>query len=68
MVSRREVLLGAEPLGTGDFPLEAVAAAIRRTGWGGWVITEEERVGGKPGGDSVKPARDALFRVFGTKA
>ncbi|MGP8243036.1 MAG: sugar phosphate isomerase/epimerase family protein [Bryobacteraceae bacterium] len=52
------------PLGTGDFPLEAVAAVIRETGWSGWVINEEERVGGKPGDEAIKPARDALFRVF----
>lgn len=52
-------------LGTGDFPLEGVAAAIRETGWRGWVINEEERVGGKPGDEAIKPARDALFRVFG---
>jgi len=56
------------PLGTGEFPLEAVAAAIREAGWSGWVINEEERVGGKPGDDAVKPARDALFRIFGDKA
>jgi sugar phosphate isomerase/epimerase len=56
------------PLGTGDFPLKAVAAAIRETGWSGWVINEEERVGGKPGDEAIKPARDALFRVFGAKA
>ena len=56
------------PLGTGEFPLEAVAAAIRETGWSGWAINEEERVGGKPGDEAVKPARDALFRVFGGKA
>jgi sugar phosphate isomerase/epimerase len=55
-------------LGSGEFPLEAVAAAIRETGWGGWVINEEERVGGKPGDEAVKPARDALFRVFGGQA
>lgn len=52
-------------LGAGDFPLEPLAAAIRETGWNGWVINEEERVGGKPGDEAVKPARDALFRVFG---
>jgi inosose dehydratase len=56
------------PLGTGEFPLEGVAAAIRETGWSGWVINEEERVGGKPGDEAIKPARDALFRVFGGKA
>jgi len=52
------------PLGTGEFPLEALAAAIRKTGWSGWLINEEERVGGKPGDEAVKPARDALFRIF----
>jgi sugar phosphate isomerase/epimerase len=56
------------PLGTGDFPLQGLANVIRQTGWDGWVITEEERVGGKPGDEAVKPARDALFRVFGGKA
>lgn len=55
------------PLGTGDFPLEGIAAAIRETGWSGWLINEEERVGSKPGDEAVKPARDALFRVFGGK-
>lgn len=55
------------PLGTGEFPLQAVADVIRQTGWDGWVINEEERVGGKPGDEAVKPARDALFRVFGGK-
>ena len=45
-----------------------MAAAIAETGWGGWVINEEERVGGKPGDEAVKPARDALFRVFGANA
>ena len=52
-------------LGTGDFPLAGMVAAIRETGWSGWVINEEERVGGKPGDAAVKPARDALFRAFG---
>jgi len=52
-------------LGTGDFPLQGVADAIRETGWQGWVINEEERVGGKPGAKAVKPAREPRFRVFG---
>jgi inosose dehydratase len=55
------------PLGTGDFPLAGVVAAIRDTGWDGWMINEEERVGGKPGDEAVKPARDALFRAFGRR-
>lgn len=56
------------PLGTGDFPLQALAVAIRETGWKGWLINEEERVGGRPGDEAIKPARDALFRVFGGKS
>jgi inosose dehydratase len=53
------------PLGTGEFPLEGLAVAIRETGWNGWLINEEERIGGKPGDEAVKPARDALFHIFG---
>ncbi len=52
------------PLGSGDFPLQALAAVIRETGWSGWLINEEERVGGRPGDEVIKPARDTLFRVF----
>ena len=55
------------PLGGGNFPLAAVAAAIRETGWTGWVLNEEERVASKPGDAAVKPARDALFRAFGRR-
>lgn len=55
------------PLGTGDFPLTEIVAAIREKGWSGWMINEEERVGGKPGDEAVKPARDALFRAFERK-
>ena len=53
------------PLGTGEFPLNALAEVIRKAGWDGWLINEEERVGGKPGDEAVKPAHDALFRIFG---
>ena len=53
------------PLGSGDFPLRAVAEAVRQTGWTGWVLNEEERLTSKPGDSAVKPARDALFRGFG---
>jgi sugar phosphate isomerase/epimerase len=52
------------PLGGGDFPLRAVVDTVRRTGWSGWVLNEEERVTSKPGDAAVKPARDALFRAF----
>ena len=53
------------PLGSGDFPLQAVAEAIRSTGWSGWLLNEEERPTSKPGDSAVKPARDAMFRAFG---
>ncbi len=53
------------PLGRGDFPLQRVAAAIRETGWSGWLLNEEERVVSKPGYSAVKPARDAMFHAFG---
>ena len=52
------------PLGSGDFPLQAVADAIRETGWSGWLLNEEERPTSKPGDAAVKPAHDALFRIF----
>ena len=52
------------PLGSGDFPLQAVADVIRETGWRGWLLNEEERLTSKPGDAAVKPARDALFHTF----
>ena len=56
------------PLGSGDFPLPALAAAVRETGWSGWILNEEERVGGKPGDAAVKPASEALFHAFGKQS
>lgn len=54
------------PLGQGDFPLGEVAAAVRKAGWSGWVINEEERLSGeKPGEKAVAPARESLRRAFG---
>ena len=53
------------PLGTGDFDFQALAAAVRQTGWKGWLITEE---GGLPTpGDpaAVGPDRTYIRRVFG---
>jgi sugar phosphate isomerase/epimerase len=52
------------PLGSGTFPLSELATAIQRVQWRGWVLCEEERLHGKPGDAAMKPARDALFRVF----
>ena len=53
------------PLGQGDFGFEALAAAIRQTGWSGWLIDEEG--GGRAGGNAaaVGPDRQYIRRVFG---
>jgi len=53
------------PLGSGDFPLAQVAAALRRANWQGWVLAEEEREdGSKPGESAVAPAMSALHKQF----
>jgi inosose dehydratase len=52
------------PLGAGEFPLAAVVAAVKQSGWSGWVLNEEERLTSKPGDTAVKPAHDALFRAL----
>ena len=53
------------PLGGGDFPLAQVAAALKKTGWQGWVLAEEEREdGSKPGEAAVAPAIAALRKQF----
>jgi sugar phosphate isomerase/epimerase len=52
------------PLGRGDFGFEDLAAAIRSTGWSGWVIDEEG--GGKTADQAaVGPDREYIRRVFG---
>jgi sugar phosphate isomerase/epimerase len=55
------------PLGEGEFPLEALAAAMRRTGWHGWLIDEEERpdTPDKPGKRATGPSRLTMKKVFG---
>lgn len=54
------------PLGQGDFPLQALANAIRKAKWQGWLLNEEERLSGeKPGETAVAPARATLKKVFG---
>ncbi|HEV2576114.1 MAG TPA: sugar phosphate isomerase/epimerase family protein [Acidobacteriaceae bacterium] len=52
------------PLGQGDFGFEYLAAAIRSTGWHGWLIDEE---GGGKTADSaaVGPDRAYIHRIFG---
>jgi inosose dehydratase len=49
------------PLGTGTFPLKDVVAALKITGWSGWVLAEEEREdGSKPGEKAARPALAAM--------
>ncbi|MBS1814222.1 MAG: TIM barrel protein [Acidobacteria bacterium] len=52
------------PLGEGDFGFEALAAAIHRTGWSGWLIDEE---GNPKRGDTaaVGPDRAYIRKIFG---
>ncbi len=53
------------PLGQGDFGFENLAAAIRSTGWSGWIIDEE---GGTSQGsfpDAVGPDREYIRKLFG---
>jgi inosose dehydratase len=53
------------PLGEGDFGFEALAAAIKKTGWTGWLIDEEG--GGPAGGNptAVGPDRKYIRDIFG---
>lgn len=52
-------------LGTGTFPLAAVAAAIESTGWSGWIENEEERDNHSQDGASViRPAYRAMKEAF----
>lgn len=55
------------PLGQGEFPLRDLAAAIRRTGWSGWLIDEEERpdLPDKPGTKATGPSRKTMREIFG---
>ena len=53
------------PLGSGDFPLAQVAAVLKKTGWRGWALAEEEREdGSKPGEAAAAPAIAALRKQF----
>ena len=54
------------PLGQGEVDYGALAAAVKKTAWSGWVINEEERLNNvKPGDSAVGPARAALKKLFG---
>ena len=53
------------PMGQGDFGFEALAGAIRKTGWSGWIIDEEG--GGTKAGNTaaVETDRQYIHRIFG---
>jgi inosose dehydratase len=53
------------PLGQGDWDFVDLAAAIKATRWGGWLITEEG--GGPKGGNTAAlgPDREYIRKVFG---
>ncbi len=55
------------PLGQGEFPLRELAAVIRKTGWHGWLIDEEERpnMPHKPGKAATGPSRKTMKEIFG---
>jgi inosose dehydratase len=55
------------PLGQGEFPLKELAQVIRKTGWSGWLIDEEERPNepDKPGKKATGPSRKTMKEIFG---
>lgn len=63
----RDAKAGKEvPLGQGDYNWAPLASAVRAANWTGWVLCEEERLSGeKPGDSAVRPAREAVRRIFG---
>jgi sugar phosphate isomerase/epimerase len=63
----RDAKQGKEvPLGQGDYDWRPLAAAIAQAKWDGWILAEEERLSGeKPGEAAMRPAREAIRRVFG---
>lgn len=56
---------GQVPLGQGDFDFRDLAAAVRNTGWSGWLIVEEG--GGPRGGNTAAlgPDREYVRKTFG---
>jgi sugar phosphate isomerase/epimerase len=63
----RDARQGKEvPLGEGEYQWQPLAAAVAKANWDGWVLAEEERLSGeKPGEAAIRPAREAIRRIFG---
>jgi sugar phosphate isomerase/epimerase len=56
---------GQVPLGQGDFGFEELAAAVKKTGWAGWII-DEAGGGPKPGHtNELGSDRAYIRRIFG---
>lgn len=56
---------GQVPLGEGDFDFQALAAAVKKTGWSGWLI-DEEGGGPIPGNTAaLGPDREHIRKLFG---
>jgi sugar phosphate isomerase/epimerase len=56
---------GQVPLGQGDFDFEALAAAVKKTGWSGWIVNEEGG-GPRPGNTpALGPDRRHIRKLFG---
>jgi sugar phosphate isomerase/epimerase len=53
------------PLGEGDFGFEALAAAIRHTGWTGWIMPEEGGNVRYSNAAALGPDRAYIRKVFG---
>lgn len=54
------------PLGQGTFPHPELAREIKKIGWSGWLINEDERPGQpRPEERAVGPSRSHLRKVYG---
>jgi len=62
---RGKQVSGQVPLGEGDFGFEALAAAVRKTHWTGWLIVEEGGVSPTDRRAALGPDRAYIRRVFG---
>jgi sugar phosphate isomerase/epimerase len=53
------------PLGQGDWGFEDLAAAVKKTGWTGWMLTEEGGSTSHPATDALGSDREYMRRLFG---